>query len=245
MKKNLFLFSFIFLVAWEVFARYVNLIFIFPWPTAILKKIWILKEQLFLHHTIATLKVAFISLFFSLVLSIFLALIMDKNKKVEELVYPIIVTTQTLPTAAIGPLFVLWLGYGIWSKIFLATLMVFFPITINLHDALKDINKGYIEVFKSMNASEWDIFWKLKLPSVLPQFFSSLKMSMPYILIGAVIGEWLGASEGLGYFSRRMITQLDGAGVFAPLVLLSGIAIILVNLISLLEKKMLKWRGNK
>ena len=95
-----------------------------------------------------------------------------------------------------------------------------------------------------MNASDWDIFVKLKVPTVLPYFFSSLKISIPLVLIGAAIGEWLGANAGLGYFSKRMMTQLDGAGVFAPIVLISVIAIAFVQLISVIEKKILIWRKN-
>ena len=93
-----------------------------------------------------------------------------------------------------------------------------------------------------MNASDWDIFMKLKVPSVIPYFFSSLKIAIPLVLIGAAIGEWLGANAGLGYFSKRMMTQLDGAGVFAPIVLISVIAIIFVQLITIIEKKILVWR---
>ena len=87
-----------------------------------------------------------------------------------------------------------------------------------------------------------DIFLKLKLPSALPYFFSALKIAVPLSVIGAAIGEWLGAQAGLGYFSKRMMTQLDGAGVFAPIVLLSLLAIFFVVIISILEKKFISWR---
>ena len=93
-----------------------------------------------------------------------------------------------------------------------------------------------------MKATEWDIFIKLKVPSSIPYFFSSLKIAIPLVLIGAAIGEWLGANAGLGYFSKRMMTQLDGAGVFAPIVLISVIAIVFVQLITIIEKKILVWR---
>ena len=88
------------------------------------------------------------------------------------------------------------------------------------------------------------MFWKLKVPAVLPYFFSAIKMAVPLSIIGAAIGEWLGAQNGLGYFSRRMMTQLDGAGVFAPILLLSVVAMIFVWLVTLLEKKMIRWRND-
>lgn len=167
---------------------------------------------------------------------------MDRSEYIEKSIYPIIVTTQTIPITALAPIFILWFGYTIWSKILVSVIIAFFPITITLHDGLKATKQDYIELFKSMNASDWDIFMKLKVPSVIPYFFSSLKIAIPLVLIGAAIGEWLGANAGLGYFSKRMMTQLDGAGVFAPIVLISVIAIIFVQLITIIEKKILVWR---
>lgn len=232
----------VFFFLWEAVARYIGLLFILPWPTAILKKIWDLKEPLFKHHLPATLEVAIISILLSLILGGILAVIMDKNQYIEECIYPIIVTTQTIPITALAPIFILWFGYTIWSKILVSVLVAFFPITITLHDGLKSTKTEYIELFKSMNASDWDIFIKLKVPTSIPYFFSSLKISIPLVLIGAAIGEWLGANAGLGYFSKRMMTQLDGAGVFAPIVLISIIAIVFVQIITFLEKKILIWR---
>ena len=102
-----------------------------------------------------------------------------------------------------------------------------------------------IELLQTYGASRTQIFLKLKLPSVLPYFFSALKMAVPMSIVGAAIGEWLGAQAGLGYFSRRMITQLDGAGVFAPIVLLSAVAILLVAILGFIEKKVIRWRGEQ
>lgn len=234
--------SILFFLVWELVARYLGMLYILPWPTAILKKIWILREPLFKHHLVATLNIAVISVLISFVLGILLAVLMDRSKFFEESVYPIIVTTQTIPITALAPIFILWFGYTIWSKILVAVIIAFFPVTITLHDGLKSTKKEYIELFKSMNATEWDIFRKLKVPSTIPYFFSALKIAIPLVLIGAAIGEWLGANAGLGYFSKRMMTQLDGAGVFAPIVLISVIAIVFVQMINLLEKKILKWR---
>lgn len=99
------------------------------------------------------------------------------------------------------------------------------------------------ELLLSFGASKKDIFIKLKLPTALPSFFSAIKMAVPLSIIGAAIGEWLGAQSGLGYFSRRMMTQLDGAGVFAPIVLLSVVAMAIVAVINLIEKIVVRWRN--
>lgn len=100
-----------------------------------------------------------------------------------------------------------------------------------------------MELLLTYGATKKDIFFKIKIPCTLPYFFSAIKMAVPLSIIGAAIGEWLGAQSGLGYFSRRMMTQLDGAGVFAPIMLLSAVAMLAVGVVSLLEKKIVRWRG--
>lgn len=233
--------SLMFFIGWEILGRYINLSFILPWPTLIIKRFWELKQTLICYHLVETLKIAGISLGLSLGIGIILAVLMDRSKKIENAIYPILVTSQTIPITALAPIFILWFGYSIWSKILVAVIITFFPVTINLSQGLKSVKEEYLEFFKSMNASEWDIFIKLKLPSAMPYFFSSLKMAVPFVIIGATIGEWLGATAGLGYFSKRMMTQLDGAGVFAPVVLISVIVILIVKIISIVEDKLLIW----
>ena len=158
--------------------------------------------------------------------------------------YPLIIASQTIPTTALAPLFVLWFGYSIWGKVLVTVLITFFPITITVFDGFQSVKTEMEELLFTFGASPAQIFWKLKVPAVLPYFFSAIKMAVPLSIIGAAIGEWLGAQNGLGYFSRRMMTQLDGAGVFAPILLLSVVAMIFVWLVTLLEKKMIRWRND-
>lgn len=230
------------LFLWQFGAGMMNAAYILPTPTGILKKLWELREPLFLIHLPATMKVTLIGLLISVVLGIGLAVLMDVNPVIERALYPIVIASQTIPTTAIAPLFVVWFGYGIWSKIVVTILMTFFPMTITVFDGFKSAKREMEELLISYGASKKDIFLKLKLPTALPHFFSAIKMAIPLSVIGAAIGEWLGAQSGLGYFSRRMMTQLDGAGVFAPILLLSAVAMILVGIISLLEKILIKWR---
>jgi len=161
----------------------------------------------------------------------------------KKALYPLIIASQTIPTTAIAPLFILWCGYGIWSKVLVTILITFFPITITVYDGFQSAKVEMSELLTSYGASRWDIFMKIKIPCALPYFFSALKMAIPMSIIGAAIGEWLGAQSGLGYFSRRMMTQLDGAGVFAPIVVLSLAAMLAVGIIALIEKKVVRWRG--
>ena len=178
----------------------------------------------------------------SVVLGLLLAISMDWNPRLEKTLYPVIIASQTIPTTALAPLFILWFGYGIWSKVLVTILMTFFPIAITVFDGLKGTKREMEELLFTYGATKKDIFLKLKLPTALPHFFSAIKMSVPMSVIGAAIAEWLGAQKGLGYFSKRMMTQLDGAGVFAPVVLLSVVAMVAVGIITLIEKKIITWR---
>lgn len=230
------------ILLWQFIAMGINAAYILPSPLQILIKLWQLKEILLLVHLPATMGVTFLGLLISVVLGVFLAVIMDSNTNIENALYPIIVASQTIPTTAIAPLFVLWFGYSIWSKVLVTILITFFPIAITVYDGLKSTKREMEELLITYGANKKDIFIKLKFPTALPYFFSAIKMAIPMSIIGAAIAEWLGAQSGLGYFSKRMMTQLDGAGVFAPVVLLSFVAMISVAIVNSIEKKLITWR---
>lgn len=230
------------LLLWQVIAILIDAPYILPSPTEILKTIWELRKPLFTVHLPSTMGVTFLGLIISIVLGLFFAVVMDLNKTVERALYPIIIASQTIPTMAIAPLFVLWFGYGMGSKVLVTILVTFFPIAITVYDGFKSTKREMEELLITYGATKKDIFIKLKIPSALPYFFSSIKMAIPLSIIGSAIGEWLGAQSGLGYFSKRMMTQLNGAGVFAPIVILSVVAMIVVYIITLIENAVVKWR---
>lgn len=232
----------ILLLIWEVGARIYNKSFVLPAPTDIVKKLWELKKVLLFEHLPATALIMFIGLAASIVIGVGLAAWMNMSKIAEKTFYPLIVASQTIPTIALAPIFVVWFGYSIWSKVVVTFLITFFPLTVSTFDGLRSSNKDLKELLLTMGASRKDVFFKLDVPSALPSFFSGLKVAVTVSVIGAAIGEWLGAQAGLGYFSRRMMTQFDGAAVFAPIVLLSIVGIILFLFVTWLEKICLKWR---
>ena len=237
----LFLFALLFL--WQLGAMKVDAAYILPTPIQILQRLWELRGPLFTVHLPATMAVTGVGLAISVVLGLGLAVAMDWSPLLQKCLYPVVVASQTIPTTAIAPLFVLWFGYGIWSKVLVTVLITFFPITITVYDGFRAAKTEMAELLQTYGATKWDIFRKIKVPCALPYFFSAIKMAIPMSIIGAAIGEWLGSQSGLGYFSRRMMTQLDGAGVFAPIVLLSAAAMAAVGLVGLLENKVVKWRG--
>ena len=237
------IFLFVLLLLWQLGAMEVNAAYILPTPIQILQRLWELRLPLFTVHMPATMLVTGVGLLISLALGLGLAVVMDWSPLLQKCLYPVVVASQTIPTTAIAPLFVLWFGYGIWSKVLVTVLITFFPITITVYDGLRAAKTEMAELLLTYGATKRDIFWKIKVPCALPYFFSAIKMAVPMSVIGAAIGEWLGAQSGLGYFSRRMMTQLDGAGVFAPIVLLSAAAMLAVAVVGLIERKAVKWRG--
>lgn len=244
-KANLpsVIFIFFLLILWEAGASRMNAAYILPTPVQIISKIWDLKEVLFKVHLPATMIVTITGLIISIILGLALAVVMDCSEIIRKTIYPIVVATQTIPITAIAPLFVVWFGYGMWSKVVVAVLMTFFPITITVYDGLRSARLEMSELLETYGATKKDILRLVKIPCALPYFFSAVKMAVPISIIGAAIGEWLGAQSGLGYFSRRMMSQLDGAGVFAPIILLSAVAMLAVAIIAVIEKKCVRWRG--
>ena len=232
----------LFSVVWEIGARLVNKAFILPSPIQILIRLWELKEVLLLQHLPVTLLTIVIGLAISIASGIALAVWMSSNTGVRKALYPILIATQMIPVIALAPIFVLWFGYTIWSKVAVAVLITFFPITVNTFDGLSSGKKETKELLLTMGATERDIFFAYSIPTALPHFFSGLKVAVTLSVIGAAIGEWLGAQAGLGYFSRRMMTQFDGAAVFAPILVLTIVGILLFLIVTIIENRMLKWR---
>lgn len=244
MKKNLAagVLMLIFLMIWQGTAMGIDAAYILPTPIQVLQRLWELRVPLVTVHLPATMTVTVVGLGISIGLGLLLAVLMDASEHIENALYPIIVASQTIPVTAIAPLFIVWFGYGMWSKILVTILITFFPIVITVFDGLKGTKREMEELLVTYGATKKDIFLKLKVPVALPNFFSAIKMAVPISVIGAAIGEWLGAQSGLGYFSKRMMTQLDGAGVFAPVVLLSVVAMAIVGIITIVEKRVIRWR---
>ncbi len=231
------------LMFWQMAAMGMNAAYIMPSPAQVVQRLWDLRGPIFTAHLPATMSVVVIGLMISIVLGMALAILMDASPIAEKALYPVVIASQTIPTTALAPLFVLWFGYTIWSKVLVTVLMTFFPVTITVFDGFRSVRTEMKDLMFCMGADTRQMFFKLKLPAVLPCFFSALKMAVPLSVIGAAIGEWLGAQSGLGYFSRRMMTQLDGAGVFAPILLLSIAAMLLVAVVSAVEKRVITWRN--
>ncbi len=217
--------------------------FIIPAPTSVIAMIMENWRPLLFEHLSATMLEFLIGFVISIIGGVALAVSMFFSKTVEKMLYPTVIISQMIPIVALSPIFVLWFGYSIWSKVAVTVLMSFFSIVVGTYDGLKSSDKEYMELLRSMGATRFHIFMKLQIPMALPSFFSGLKLAIVYALVGATIGEWLGASEGLGYYSRRMSGNLNAEGVFAAITILTILGVLLFALISWIEQRVLKWKN--
>ncbi|HAO59484.1 MAG TPA: nitrate ABC transporter permease [Psychrobacter sp.] len=213
--------------------------YLLPSPLQIVEA-FIEDFPLLMEHAKYTLATAFIGTAIGLIISFVLSILMDLSKTMKELIYPVILLNQTIPTIAIAPLLIIWLGYGITPKVVLVVLAVFFPITIALVDGYQSLSREHLNLFKSMKASKYQLYRHLKIPSAMGSFFTGLKVALSYALISAVIAEWLGGYHGLGVYMTRVRKSYDLDSMFAVIFLISFLTILLIGLVKWLERRVLR-----
>lgn len=188
-----------------------------------------------------TLQEAVYGLGIGVALAFVVAGLMDRFTFLYKAIYPILVITQTIPTIAIAPLLVLWMGFGMAPKITLVVITTFFPISIGLLDGYRSADKDEINMMRSMGANKLQIFRHIKLPSATASFFSGLRISASYAIVGAVISEWLGGFEGLGVYMTRVKKAYAFDKMFAVIVFISVISLLLMAVVGLLQKAAMPW----
>tara|TARA_B100001750_G_scaffold110826_1_gene87531 strand:+ start:762 stop:1625 length:864 start_codon:yes stop_codon:yes gene_type:complete len=231
-------------IVWEVLVRVVNVpSWQLPPPSAILDELIVSKDLLF-HHTLVTLKEIVVGFSVALVTGLTLAAGIAYSRILERSVYPIIIASQTIPIIAIAPLLLIWVGYGLTPKVIIVALICFYPIAVNTVDGLKSIDPDMISMFRTLGASRFQVFTKLQVPNSLPFMFSGIKIGISVSVIAAVIGEWVGGSEGLGYLITYSQPLFLTARVFAAIFLLSVMGIILFVLGVWIEHLTMPWHFN-
>lgn len=199
------------------------------------------EKDILFEHALITLQEAFWGLGIGIGLGFVIATIMDEWDFLYKAIYPIMVITQTIPTIAIAPLLVLWMGFGMEPKITLVVLTTFFPIAVGLLDGYKSVDKDEVNLLRSMGAGKFKIFKHVKLPNALPHFFSGLKISASYAIVGAVISEWLGGFEGLGVYMTRVKKAYAFDRMFSVIIVIVVISLLLMKLVNILRKMVMPW----
>ncbi len=198
-----------------------------------------------MRHAKTTLAEAFAGLGLGVALAFLFASLMDRFRILYQAAYPLLVITQTIPTIAVAPLLVLWMGYGMQPKIALVVLTTFFPITVALLDGYKSVDPDEISLLRSMGAGNLQVFRYIKFPASLTHFFSGLKISASYAIVGAVIAEWLGGFDGLGVYMTKVKKAYAFDKMFAVILLIVVISLLLMLLVTLLRKILMPWERRK
>ena len=198
---------------------------------------------LLLENSVITLQEAFIGLILGVSVGFAVAVLMDTFAFLYKAFYPLLIITQTIPSVAIAPLLVLWFGYEMTPKIVLIVISTFFPVTVGLLDGFRSADKDAIGLLRSMGANRVKVFRYIKFPSALPQLFSGLRIAAAYIVVGAVISEWLGGFGGLGVYMTRVKKAFAFDKMFAVIFLISAISLALMALVGFAEKKCMPYRN--
>ena len=194
-------------------------------------------------HSVITFSEIILGLILGVGLGFFSALLMGYYKLARDWLMPIVVVSQAIPVFALAPILVLWIGYGLASKIAMATIIIYFPITAALLDGLVRTNKEQINLAKIMGASSWSIIKNIKLPSAMPSYASGVRIGAAVAPIGAVVGEWVGSSGGLGYLMLHANAKMQIDLMFAALFILSLIATLTYFSIDKLMKILIYWNA--
>lgn len=214
--------------------------YMLPSPIAVMKAFFLDFPTLAYHSGVSLMEAA-LGLLIGIVLAFLIAVLMDRFKTCYRALYPVMVITQTLPTVAIAPILVLWMGFGMAPKITLVVISTFFPIAVGLLDGFAEADKDAVDLLRSMGASRRQIFFQIKCPSALGQFFSGLKISASYSVVGAVVAEWLGGFKGLGVYMTRVRKAYAFDKMFAVIILIVIISLLLIALVNLLRRICMPW----
>ena len=230
------------LVVWEAYVRIFDVqTWLLPAPSAI--GVALVEDAgLLWRHTRVTLSEIIVGFGLALASGVLLAAAIGISRTLERALYPFIIASQTIPIIVIAPMLLIWVGYGLAPKVIVVALISFFPIVVNMVDGLKSVDRDMVNLMRTLGANRRQIFFKVQVPTSLPYLFSGMRVAIAVSVIGAVIGEWVGSSEGLGYLMLRSKPQFLTERVFASIVILSVMGIALFGSVGILERIVIPWR---
>jgi NitT/TauT family transport system permease protein len=231
------------LVAWQLVTSLTSLFepYILPKPSDIVARI-VDSPGLLWTNARVTLVETLVGFTIGVVVGVGLAIPITYSRTARNALYPLIVASQAVPKVAIAPLLVVWLGLGITPKLAVVALMVFFPVVVTAAEGFGSVDRNLLDLLRSVNASEWQVFRRVRLPHAMPQLFSGLKIGITLAVVGAVVGEWVGADSGLGYLILHANSLLDTTLLYAALAVLVAMGVVLFILVEVAERLLLPWR---
>lgn len=231
----------VFLLIWQVMVQALKIPeAILPTPLKIFNTI-ILRYEILLQHTWPTTKECLIGFVLAVGVGVGLGILLALSRFFRSGVYPLIVAFQVVPKVALAPLFIVWFGLGMTSRILLAFVIAFFPMVVNTLAGIQSTDPLMVRMARSCNASRWQIFWKIEFPNALPYIFSGLKIGITFAVIGIIVAEFVTAQEGLGYLIVFSEGNVDTPMLMAALTILSIVGVILYAGVIGLEKLVIRW----
>lgn len=194
-------------------------------------------------HVLQTFFETVIGLLLAIFFGVGVALLLDLSKSIRNALYPLLVSSQTIPLIALAPLLLLWFGFGLFPKVVMVVLYCFFPIAIATAGGLAQTDMDFQDLLKSMKATYWQSLRFVRIPSAMPSFFSGLKIAATYSVSGAIVGEYVGAYQGLGMYMQTMAHSYATANVFAAIIVTALLSLLLFWLVSFLEKIFVYWQA--
>ncbi|RGE16317.1 ABC transporter permease [Leucobacter sp. wl10] len=235
----------IIMVLWEGLVRLLQVpSFVLPGPIAIWNGlIDLLQQDIFWGNLWVTGGEVLVGYAFGVVIALVLGTLISQIRVLERSLLPYVVAFQTIPSVALAPLFVIWFGFGELSKIVMAAIISFFPILVNVIAGLKASDPDQLQMMRSFGANAGQVFWKVKIRNSLPYVFTGLKVGTLFALVGAIVGEFVGAKKGLGYLILQYNYQFNIEGMFSVLIVLAVIGMLLHGAIGFVERRIVFWTG--
>jgi NitT/TauT family transport system permease protein len=229
---------------WEAFTRMMNIpAVILPGPGMVWARFWqIAVDGSLLRHTLATLQEVLAGLALGVSAAITLGYLLAKSPLFERLLAPYIVASQSVPVVAIAPLLIIWFGPGIFSKVLICALIVFFPVLVNTVVGLRSVPEELVDMLRSLQATRWQTVTYLEVPAALPVFLGGVRIGATLSVIGAVVGEFVGSDRGLGFLVNLGRGRYDTALVFVAVFTLVTLALGLYGAVVSIESRWLSWR---
>lgn len=215
--------------------------FLVPSPAEIASALWE-NRSLLAENTWVTLQEILLGFLCGLVAGLGFALLLRLSGLLRLATYPLMVASQAVPILVIAPILVVWFGYGIGPKLAVVALVCFFPIGVATADGLRSVPPETTKMMRTLDASRWQLLWRVEAPTSLPFAFSGARIAIAFAPIAAVFGEWVGANSGLGHLILQDNAQLETARVFAAATILAAIGIALFGLLALAERRIVTWR---
>ena len=226
--------SLIVIGAWELFARFGGLpSYLLPAPSAVIMEL-VREKGLLASHAWATLLASVLGLFAACIIGIALAMIIVLFRSIGDAIYPLLVASQVVPKVALAPLMIIYVGFGIQSKILIVFLLAFFPIVVNTLMGFRSISTDLLQLLATMKASKWQIMWQIRMPSAIPQMVEGTKIAVTLAVTGAVVGEFASGNEGLGYLVLASSANLNTLLSFAAILILAVLGIALFKLVEVI-----------